>query len=265
MNPFAKSLLKPGDNPMDLKVPNLQDSMQWLLEEVDTLVEQGHEKKTIGLPDLQGPLNVAMKLVGDNQMLSLIARRSKAEVVEHILEVAADAYIEIYQTLRKATGRDPISNFSVSGCTYYYISPKQWTKFILPVVKKCEALGNGIRLHHCGEADSGRIDAYSKYPWNAVEFGFGSDLALARKVFDHPKLGALEMSCRMSPYRMLNQSADQITSDIEGIISQVKGGPASINCVGVPYGTPEENLWALWNAVDAYNKAKEAEADDDDW
>jgi len=31
--------------------------------------------------------------------------------------------------------------------------------------------------------------------------------------------------------------------------------------VGCPYGTPDENVYALWNAVNDFNKRKEEELD----
>jgi uroporphyrinogen-III decarboxylase len=264
MNPFALSLLKDGEDPMTLKEPNLNDTMQWLFEEIDIYVEAGWNKTQIGLPDLQGPLNVSMKLVGDNKMLSLIARRKKEKEVNHILEVASNTYIDVYKALRKATGKPERSNFSVSGCTYYYISPAQWKKYILPIVKKCEALGDRIRLHHCGQADSDRIQAYAEYQWSTVEFGFGSDLKLARELMGSKKYGPIDISCRVSPYRMLNQTAEQIKKDIEWIIDNATGGPMSINCVGVPWKTPEDNLWAMYNTIQEFHKKKEAEMEDDD-
>lgn len=262
MNPVALPLVKPEQDPSILKEPNLKDTAQWLLEEIDVFIEHGFDKRAIGLPDLQGPLNVATKLVGDDRMLGLIARKNKADLVHEILEKTSNTYIEIYQLLREATGKPKKGDFSVSGCTHYYLSPSQWTKFILPIVKKCEALGDRIRLHHCGLATTEKIETYAQYPFKSVEFGFGSDLKRARDLFIHPKLGPVDISCRVSPYRMLNQPAEQIKADIKWIIENAKGGPMSINCVGVPWQTPEANLWALWNSVEEYNKSKEDEDED---
>jgi uroporphyrinogen-III decarboxylase len=264
MYPHATALLKEDDDPMNYKNCNIMDGMQWLFEEIDTFVEAGYGRNNIGLPDLQGPLNLSMKIVGDNRMLGLIARPNRAATVDHILNEISDAYIYINQQLRKATGRPEKQPFSVSGCTYYYISPKQWTRFILPIVKKCEILGDDIRMHHCGEANRDRIEAYSAYPWTSVELGFGSDLKFARQKFIHPKRGPVPFSCRVSPYRMLNQSADQIEKDINWILDTAKGGPVSISCVGVPYQTPEANIWAFWNTIEAYNKKKAEEEEDEE-
>jgi uroporphyrinogen-III decarboxylase len=263
MYPHALPLLKPDDNPMAYRIPPMEEAMQWLFAELDQFVEAGYDKGGIGFPDLQGPLNIAMRIVGDNRMLGLMARPSKAEVVRHILDQTSDAYIQVTQILRKATGKPAVSNWSVAGCSYYYISPAQWEQFILPIIHKCEVLG-AVRLHHCGEANSDKIRVYAKYPWREVELGFGSDLALARKLFVHPKLGPVNISCRVSPYRMLNQSADQIAKDINWILENVQGGPASIHCVGVPLNTPDANISAFYDTIDRYMEAKEAALETDD-
>jgi uroporphyrinogen-III decarboxylase len=129
-------------------------------------------------------------------------------------------------------------------------------------VRKCEVLGT-IGLHHCGEAPAEKVEAYAQYPWTSVELGFGSNLRRARELIIHPKLGPVPFSCRISPYRMLNQPADQIRRDVEWICDQAKGDPVSINVVGIPLGTPDENLWAMFNAVQEYNKQKEMELEDE--
>ena len=264
MNPFAYALLSPDDDPMTLKKPNLDDSMQWLFEEIDVYTEMGYDKSRISLPDLQGPLNVAMKLVGDNRMLSLIARKKKADVVDSILEKSADIYIEVNKRLRKATDRPEKANWSVSGCTYYYLRPPQWERFIFPVIERCRReLGEGVRLHHCGEADEAKLETYSKIDWREIELGFGSDLKYARHHFINKKLGPVQISCRISPYRMLNQTAEQVQKDVQWILENVKGGPASISVVGCPYKTPEANLEALWSAVNDYNLSHADEDDED--
>ncbi len=258
MNPIALPLIDPATDPMTLKPPNLDNMLQWLYHEVDVYVDAGWKKQEIGLPDLQGPLNIAMRVIGDKRMLGLIARKSQGEVVRHVLAITSDAFIDVYRALRKATNKPLVSNLTIAGCSYMYLGPSHWTEFCLPVVKKCEVLGN-IGLHHCGEASSEKIEAYAHYPWTSVELGFGSDLKRARQLFIHPKLGPVPFSCRVSPYRMLNQPAEQIRKDVEWICENAKGGPVSINVVGVPLGTPVENLWVMYNAVQAYNKQKEAE------
>ncbi|MHA1682999.1 MAG: uroporphyrinogen decarboxylase family protein [Promethearchaeota archaeon] len=260
MDAHALTYLGEGENPMSLKVPDIQANMQWLYEEIDALVDRGWKKEEIRLPDLQGPLNTSMKLVGDNRMLKLIAQRKKEEVVRHILDVASDLYTEVYTSLRKATGRPEKSPWTASGCTYYYLSPFHFKKFIIPVIEKCkESMGNIVALHHCGVAPTKKIEAYAEFPWREVTLGFGSDYELARKLFIHPNLGPIVINCRISPFRMLNQTAQQIKEDVARITSGIKGGPGNIHLVGCPNNTPEENLWALWNAVKAYNDKKAEE------
>ncbi len=258
MDPIALPALKPDDDPMQLKVPDLDEAMQWLYREIDTLADHGYPKQSIGLPNLQGPLNIAFRVVGDTRLLGLIGRPSKAGVVHHVLGVVADTFIEVTKRLRRVTGKPEKGSFTMAGCTYYYLSPKQWRTFELPVLEKCKALGE-MGLHHCGVATNEMLCNYASWPWINVEWGFGTDLKHARQLFVSPKIGPLPFSCRISPYRMLNQPASQITADVNWIIDNVQGGPARIAVVGTPWKTPEENIFAMKAAADAYNKRKAEE------
>ncbi|MBN2152919.1 MAG: hypothetical protein JW839_15820, partial [Candidatus Lokiarchaeota archaeon] len=83
MDPIALPALGPGDDPMGLKMPNLDDAMQWLYGEIDTLVDHGYPKQSIGLPNVQGPLNIAFRVVGDTRLLGMIGRPSKAGEARH--------------------------------------------------------------------------------------------------------------------------------------------------------------------------------------
>jgi uroporphyrinogen-III decarboxylase len=258
MDPIALPAISPDADPMQLKMPDLDDAMQWLYQELDTLVDHGYPKQSIGLPNLQGPLNVAFRVLGDTRLLGLIGRPSKAAVAHHALDVITDTFIEVTRRLRKATGHPLKSNFSMAGCTYYYLSPKQWQQFEVPVLEKCTVLGE-MGLHHCGLATSEMLGMYATWPWNSVEWGFGTDLAHARQLFVSKKIGPLPFSCRISPYRMLNQPASQITADVNHVIETVVGGPARIAVVGTPWKTPDANIHAMKHAVDAYNRKKAEE------
>lgn len=260
MDPIALPVMKPDDNAMQLQKPNLDNSMQWLYDEIDTLVENGYDRKSIGMPNIQGPLNIAFRIIGDTKFLGLLARPSKSAVVSHIMDVVSDTFIEATQRLYKALGKPEKNAFTMAGCTYYYLNPSQWMKYEMPIVKKCQVLGS-ISLHHCGVATHEMLDNYAQVSWNHVEFGFGTDLKYARHKFISPKLGPLPFSCRVSPYRMLNENKAQIEKDLNWIIENVRGGPTSISCVGIPWQTPDENIYAMYDTIQRYNLSK---ADEDD-
>lgn len=263
MNPTALPLIGNDVDPLTLKEPDYDEGMHWLFEEIDLFQSLGFKKSNISLPDLQSPLNIATKVIGDKRMLGLIARKNKESIVQHILDVSTKVYLEVVKRLKKATDKAIKGNWSYAGCTLYYLSPEQFTKFCVPMIQRMmEELGNSIRLHHCGQANSDKIRSYAQIQWNDLEFGFGSDLKLVRELFNYPKTGPVHISCRISPYRMLNQTKEQIEQDVNWIIENAKGGPMSINVVGVPYNTPEANLWTLWNTVQAYNKKKELESEE---
>ncbi len=243
----------------EIKKPDIRDALRPVFDEIDAYVAMGYKREDLGFPNTQGPLNIALETFGDRQMLSLISRASREEHARHILDVTSDVFIEATHMLHEELRRPKRGRWTVAGCTYVYLSPKQWTKFVPPVVHKCvDALGP-VGLHHCGKADNEQVNAYGKVEWQGLEFGFGTDIAHVRKAIVNKKLGVLEISCRVSPYRMLNQGAAQVTKDVEWLIEKGKGGPQRIAVVGCPYGTPDENVYALWKAVQDFNKRKEEE------
>ncbi|MHA1683295.1 MAG: uroporphyrinogen decarboxylase family protein [Promethearchaeota archaeon] len=248
-----------------IRLPNMEDALQPVFEEIDEYVEMGFQKKRIGMPNLQGPLNIAFETFGDNQVLSLLSRKKKAADAKHILEITSDAFIQSHKILRRELGRSKKSQWTAAGCTYVYLAPRTFRDFVKPVLEKCVDELGPVALHHCGTANDDQIDAYSEITWNAYEFGFGTDLARAREKIVNEKLGPLQMSCRVSPYRMLNQSHAQIKKDVEWIIEKGKGGPQSISVVGCPNGTPNENIYAMWNAIQDHNRRKAEEDEDEDW
>jgi uroporphyrinogen-III decarboxylase len=252
--PIYETLL--NNDPFNLRVPDLDTEMRFLFEEIDLLLDAGFKKTQIGLPDMQGPLNIAMRLIGDKKMISLIARPNKEKEVRHILNVTKDTYIQSIKALRRALGKPENGHISVSGCTHYYIAPKHWLIYIKPIMHELETHFGDLRLHHCGEANHERLDAYNQVQFREVEFGFGTDIKYAREKYIHPKLGPIHISCRISPYRMLNQTSEIIKQDVEYLLSAGRGGPMNISVVGAPYNTPDENIYALWNTVQKYNIEK---------
>ncbi|HME51086.1 MAG TPA: uroporphyrinogen decarboxylase family protein [Candidatus Lokiarchaeia archaeon] len=258
MDPIALPVIKANEDVTSLKEPDLDDAMQWLYDEIDTLVDAGYARNAIGLPNMQGPLNVAFRVIDDNRMLSLIARPAKEPALRQLLDTITGTFIEATRRLRKATNHPETGPFTMAGCTYYYLSPNQWRRVERPTLEQCAVLGE-MGLHYCGMATNDQLDAYAEWPWTAVEFGFGTDLAHARQLFISKTRGPLSFSCRVSPFRMLNQSATQITADVNWIIDHVTGGLTSINVVGIPWKTPEENIMAMKYAVDAFNARKAAE------
>lgn len=248
----------------DIKKPNMHDALGPIFEEIDAYVDMGFSKGEIGLPNTQGPLNIAFEAFGDKEMMSFICRKSKEEEVRHILDVASDVFIEGKTILLEELGRPVKAAWTVAGCTYFYLSPRHWTKYILPIVQKCEAAFGPSRLHHCGIANNEQIDAYSAITWEGLEFGFETDISYARKKIVNEKVGPLNISCRISPYRMLNQPKTQIEDDVDWLVEKGKGGPQRIAVVGCPYGTSDENIFALWHRVEYHNKRKEEELDEED-
>lgn len=247
----------------DIKVPDLHDALGFILDEIDEYVDMGFKKGEIGFFNNQGPLNIAVEAFGDRQVLSLVGRRNKEAEVRHLLDVTSEVFLEGTALVHEALGRPRSKGpWTIAGCTYVYLSPRQWLKYVVPVIEKCVERAGPVGLHHCGVASDDQIDAYATITWMGLEFGFGTDIARVRQVISNPALGPLNISCRVSPYRMLNQPAARIVKDVEWLIEKGRGGPQRIAVVGCPFGTPDENVHALWDTVEAHNKHKAEELED---
>jgi hypothetical protein len=243
----------------DIKVPDVREALGFILAEIDTIVDAGYSKQDIGMPNLQGTLNIAIEAFGDTKILAMIASKKKEDAVRHVFGVVSEVFIEAHRMLRRELGRAERGGWTEGGCTFYYISSAQWTRFVLPLLQhEAEELGP-VDLHHCGNATEDQLEAYGAVPFTGVEFGFGTDIAIVREKIRNPKIGPIPISCRISPYRMLNQPSSQIRADVEWLLEKGKGGPMSITVVGCPNGTPDENLHELWNSVTDFNERKEAE------
>ncbi|MBD3187081.1 hypothetical protein GF325_09655 [Candidatus Bathyarchaeota archaeon] len=248
----------------DIAVPEMHDALAPVFRDVDAYVDMGFRKGQIGLPNLQGPLNIAFESYGDNQIMSFLGRKNKEDHVKHILGVTSETFMQAHEILRKELGRPAQARWTVAGCTYYYLSPRTWKKYIIPVLHECIDRLGPVSLHHCGVANAAQLQAYSEITWQGLEFGFGTDICMARRTITNEKLGPLNISCRMSPYRMLNQNAAQIKADVEWLIEKGVGGPQRIAVVGCPHGTPDKNIYAMWDTIEAHNRRK-AEEEGEEW
>ncbi|MHA1698126.1 MAG: uroporphyrinogen decarboxylase family protein [Promethearchaeota archaeon] len=250
----------------DIKALDMAEALAPIFKEIDEYMDMGFSKREIGFPNMQGPLNIAFETFGDNQMLSLLGRKSREAEVRHILDVTTTAFVDAYKILRKELKRSRRESWTVAGCTYYYLSPRIWKKYVHPVLERyMDELESVVNLHHCSTATPDQIKTYASIKWHGLEFGFGTDISFVRRTIINDKVGPLNISCRISPYRMLNQPAEQIQKDVEWLIRVGKGGPQRIAVVGCPYGTPEENIHALWSTVQEFNKQKAEEEEEEDF
>lgn len=95
------------------------------------------------------------------------------------------------------------------------------------------------------------LPAYARLKSHFFEIGWGSDVRKCRKV-----LGSnVYINARLSPVRLKNCSKKEIIEDTKKLMKQ--GGPLktfSISSMGIEYGTPDENIEAVVEAVEKHGR-----------
>jgi len=80
--------------------------------------------------------------------------------------------------------------------------------------------------------------------------GWGSYIAACRKA-----LGDAFLNLRLSPIRMLQCTPAEMASDVEKLL--LAAGPldkAGVCCINMDYGTPDDNLFAVYEVIERYRR-----------
>ncbi len=97
-------------------------------------------------------------------------------------------------------------------------------------------------IHHCGNNLHLFAKSYATLPSLVfVDVGWGSDVAKCRK-----ELPDAFLNLRLSPVRMLQQSAQEIRQDTERLLA-AHGSARNVGvcCINMDYRTPDENVRAM--------------------
>jgi uroporphyrinogen-III decarboxylase len=263
LDPWAIPIVKDDSDALSIRLPNMDDRLHWLAENHDRF-KSVYPNASFNAPDLQGPLNIAYKLCGD-KIFQYIRRESKKNIGHHLMQVVTDSYIEAQKWVRKLLGKPARMEFQIAECTSFFVGPKTFEEFNFHYdLQAIKELGP-VRIHSCGLTTNVKLDIIATFPNLAsVELGFGTDLKYARQVFQSKERGRLPISARVEPKRMMNEPPSQIRADVNWIIENAKGGPLSINCVGVPYETPKENILAMYKTCWEYDERHAKELDEDE-
>jgi hypothetical protein len=94
------------------------------------------------------------------------------------------------------------------------------------------------------------MPAYAGLPACYFKVGWGSDAAACREALPDAFL-----NLQLSPVRMLQGMPQEIASDTEQLLRSA--GPlaqAGICCINMDYGTPDDNIWAMFEVVERYRR-----------
>lgn len=228
-----------------------------LVKMIETLKRRfGYVKGDIGWHSLQ---NLALDLVGENIFMAYL---DQPETVKRIYTKLNHSVIEIVNYIRRLTDTSSISvNRSIlnvdsainlnSNCSIQMISNDQYEHFILPheieLSKKLQPYG----VHHCGNNMHTVAEGYSKIPDCCFfDVGWGADVAHCRQL-----LPDAFFNIRLSPVKIKECTAQEVERDIANLFKHVgKLNNVGICCINMDYGTPDENVAAIFETLQKYRK-----------
>jgi hypothetical protein len=248
-----------GEQVMALDAPDVRSlwPLRELLADMDTL--EAEFGSVEGDFDLDGVINLALHLRGQQLFTDFAENPTLAR---RLLDVCARAIADVAALVKPRTGslaiatnrmitRVDSSIFLHSDCSVQMLSPRMYREFLLgPELFLAERL-QPYGIHHCGEHMERYAPVYAEVPAVYFDVGWGSDLAACRR-----HLPDAFLNLRLSPVRMKSLSAREAAADAESLLSACPGlDRAGISCINMDHGTPDDNLWAVFEVVERFRRA----------
>jgi uroporphyrinogen-III decarboxylase len=239
-----------------LEPPNIlaADPFRELMTDLRALeVEYGY---VVGDFDTDGVLNTALCLRGEDLYLDM---HDDPALVQRLLDVVAGTQIEMARVVRQHSGSCATNRMIThvdatiylhSNCSVQMISPATYEAFLLPVEQRLAEQLSPYGIHHCGDNMHHFAGLYRRVPAVFFDVGWGSDVAACRR-----QLPDAFFSLRLSPARMLRATPAEIAADTEALLRAA--GPlqlAGICCINMDHGTPDANIFALFEVVERYRR-----------
>jgi uroporphyrinogen-III decarboxylase len=212
----------------------------------------------VGDFDTDGVLNTALCLRGEDLYLDM---HDDPALVRRLLYVVAETQIEMARVVRQHSGSCAIATnrmithvdptiYLHSNCSVQMISPATYEAFLLPVEQRLAEQLPPYGIHHCGDNMHHFAGLYRRVPAEFFDVGWGSDVTACRR-----QLPDAFFSLRLSPARMLRATPPEIAADTEVLLHAA--GPlqlAGVCCINMDYGTPDDNVFALFEVVERYRR-----------
>lgn len=239
-----------------LRVPNIETTwpMDRLIADMDALEDEfGY---VVGDFDTDGLLNTALHLRGQQLFIDFF---EDPDLVHHLFAMLAETYVRVANYVKSRTGTCAVAtNRSIlhvdpkiylhSNCSVQMVSPATYEKFLLPYEQYLAERLQPYGIHHCGNNLHAFAEVYSRVPAVFFDVGWGSDVAKCREAFPDAFL-----NLRLSPARMLQQTADEVRRDTEQLLLAAGSlDQVGVCCINMDYGTPDENVWAMLEVVERF-------------
>lgn len=241
-----------------LEKPDFRETwpMNQFIAQMDALeAEYGY---LVGDMNTDGLLNVAYHLYGQQLFLDFYDNPDR---VRRLLNLIGELIVDVALYVRERTGSCSISVnrmvervnpglFLHGNCSVQMISPQSYRQLDLPAEQRMAERIQPFGIHHCGSNMHLIAPVYAELPAVFFDVGWGSDVACCREA-----LPRAFFNLRLSPVRMLHCSAAEIAKDTERLL--LAAGPleqAGVCCINMDYGTPDENIFAMFEVVQRYRR-----------
>lgn len=230
--------------------------MNEFIEQMDALeAEWGY---VVGGMNTDGLLNAAYHFYGQDLFLDFYEAPDR---VRRLLDIIGGLIVDVALYLRQRTGDCSISVnrmvehvdpqlFFHANCSVQMISPKSYRDIQLPTEKRMAERILPYGIHHCGDNLHKIAPVYAELPLTMVDVGWGSDVAAVREALPDAFL-----NLRLNPVRMLQATPREIAADTESLLKAA--GPlenAGVCCINMDYGTPDDNIFAMYQVVERYRQ-----------
>jgi uroporphyrinogen-III decarboxylase len=205
-----------------------------------------------------GLLNAAYHLYGADLFTDFYNAPQRAQ---RLMEIIADLIADVSSYIRQRTGSCAIACnrmvervapelFLHANCSVPMISPASYRQMQLPVEMKMAQRLQPFGIHHCGNNLERYAKAYAELPLEFIDVGWGSDVAACRQALPNAFF-----NLRLSPLRMLTCTPQEIASDTEYLLSAAGDlNLAGVCCINMDYGTPDENIFSMFEVVEKFRQ-----------
>jgi hypothetical protein len=212
----------------------------------------------VGDLNTDGLLNAAYHLYGQGLFLDFY---QAPERVRRLLDIIGELIVDVALYVRQRTGSCSISVnrmvehvdprlFLHANCSVQMISPASYREIHLPVEQRMAERIQPFGVHHCGDNMHKIAPVYAELPAGYFEVGWGSNVAACREALPDAFL-----NLRLNPVRMLQCTPQEIAEDTEKLL--LAAGPleqAGVCCINMDYGTPDDNILAMFEVVQRYRR-----------
>jgi hypothetical protein len=241
-----------------LEKPDFREAepMKRLIADMDML--EARYGYLVGDLNTDGLLNAAYHLYGQELFVDFYQAPGR---VRRLLEIIGELIVDVALYVRERTGSCSIAVnrmvervdprlFLHANCSVQMISPRSYRQVQLPVEQQMAGRIQPYGIHHCGDNLHHIAPVYAELGACFYDVGWGSDVARCREA-----LPDAFFNLRLNPVRMLECTPHEIAQDTEKLLRAA--GPleqAGVCCINMDYGTPDDNICAMYDGVQRYRR-----------